>query len=323
MNILVTGAAGFIGSHLSERLVELGHTVRGVDCLSDFYSPELKELNVNTLKKKGVQFFPLDLAIDDLDTAVQDVAIVYHSAAQPGLSATTTYETYLRNNITATYRLIEAVRPVSSLKGFINLSTSSVYGFAATGSEESEPKPTSYYGVTKLAAEQLVLAYERDKGFPACSLRLFSVYGPRERPEKLYPKLIHCIFEDKPFPLFEGSEQHLRSYTYIADIVDGLVAAMDKLDTCIGEIFNIGTDTAVTTGEGIRIVEEIIGKQANIQRKPKRAGDQLKTHANIEKARRLLGYNPTTMPGEGLEKEVAWYKQYILGKIDLYGPSRT
>jgi len=318
MNILVTGAAGFIGSHLSERLIALGHTVRGVDCFTDFYTPALKELNARTLQAQGGQFFPLDLATDDLSPAVEDIELVYHAAAQPGISATTSYETYVRNNLTATYRLFEAVKSVSALKGFINLSTSSVYGAFATESETIEPKPTSYYGVSKLAAEQLVLAYQRDKKFPACSLRLFSVYGPRERPEKLYPKLIDCMFKDKPFPLFEGSEQHLRSYTFVGDIVDGLIAAMNNFDRCIGEIFNIGTDLAITTGEGIRIVEDLIGKPARIQRKPKRAGDQLKTHANIEKARRLLGYNPTTTPRKGLQQEVEWYKQYILGKINLY-----
>lgn len=316
MNILVTGAAGFIGSHLSERLIDLGHTVRGVDCMTDFYARILKELNVEALKKKGVLLLPLDLAEDELSAAVQDIDIVYHSAAQPGLSSSVTFETYARNNITATYRLLEAVKHSSSLKGFINISTSSVYGADATGNEATEPKPTSYYGVTKLAAEQLVLAYARNQGLPACSVRLFSVYGPRERPEKLYPKLIRCIFEEKPFPLYEGSEHHQRSYSYVGDIVDGLIAILENLNRCLGEIFNIGTDTWITTGEGIRIVEEIIGKQARIARTSKRPGDQLRTHANIEKARSTLGYNPTTLPQEGLKKEVEWYKEYILGKIE-------
>lgn len=317
MNILVTGAAGFVGSHLAERLVALGHAVWGVDCFTDYYARVLKELNANTLTSKGVTFMPLDLAEDDLSPAVKDVDVVYHLAAQPGISTTVTFETYARNNITATYRLLEAVKQVSSFRCFINVSTSSVYGFEATGDEMSEPKPTSYYGVTKLAAEQLVLSYTRDQGFPACSLRLFSVYGPRERPEKLYPKLIRSILEDSEFPLFEGSEQHWRSYTYVGDAVDGLVAALDNLDQCVGEIFNIGTDTAITTGEGMRIVEEIIGKQARITRRPRRSGDQTKTQANIEKARRVLGYTPTTTAREGLEKEVEWYKGHIFGKIDF------
>ncbi len=317
MNILVTGAAGFIGSHLAERLIDLGHSVQGLDCFTDYYARALKELNASQVKDKGVVFLPLDLAEDDFSAVVNDVEIVYHVAAQPGISAATTFETYVRNNITATHRLLEAVKQSPSFRGFINISTSSVYGADASGDETTEPKPTSYYGVTKLAAEQLALAYTRDQGSPACSLRLFSVYGPRERPDKLYSKLIRCILEDKEFPLCEGSEHHLRSYTYIGDAIDGLVAALDNFDRCIGEIFNIGTDITLTTEEGIRTVEEVIGKPARIIMAPRRPGDQSKTHANIEKARRLLGYDPTTTLREGVEKTVEWYKQHILGKIDF------
>jgi UDP-glucuronate 4-epimerase len=314
MNILVTGAAGFIGSHLAERLVALGHTVRAVDSVTDYYARELKELNIRDIQARGVSFLPLDLAEDDLRAAVRDVQIIYHLAAQPGLSATTTFETYLRNNITATQRLLEAAQSSSSFQGLVNISTSSVYGFDATGDETTEPKPTSFYGVTKLAAEQLVLSYARDHGMPNCSLRLFSVYGPRERPEKLYHGLIRSIFADQEFPIFEGSEQHLRSYTYIDDIIDGLVLVLNHLDRCAGEIFNIGSATAITTGEGIRMIEELIGKPAKLVRKPRRTGDQLKTHANIEKARRILGYTPRIAAREGLAAQVAWYEQRVLGR---------
>ena len=315
MRILVTGAAGFIGSHLAERLVDLGHQVVGLDCLTPYYARSLKELNVQAIKNRGVRFLSLDLARHDLAAAVQDVDYVYHLAAQPGISAATPFETYARNNITATHRLLESLRDQPRLQGFVNIGTSSIYGADATGPETTEPRPTSYYGVTKLTAEQLVLARARDEGFPACSLRLFSVYGPRERPEKLYPKLIGCILEDREFPLYQGSKNHLRSFTYVGDIVDGLVAVMDHMPQCVGEILNIGSDTAITTGEGIRIVEEIIGQPARFTIKPKRPGDQLRTHANIDKARRILGYAPKTMPREGLAEEVAWYRDEIFDKV--------
>lgn len=318
MNILVTGAAGFIGSHLSERLSDLGHTVVGLDCLNDNYTLALKKRNVDDLAAKGITVLPLDLSEADLSAAVQGVEIVYHAAAQPGISASTPFQTYVKNNVNATYRLVEALRPSDTFRGLINISTSSVYGFEATKDETAETKPASYYGVTKLAAEQLILAYHRDRGFPACSMRLYSVYGPRERPEKLYPKLIGCILEDRPFPLFEGSEHHMRSYTYVGDIVDGLVAALDNMERCVGEIFNIGSDTAVSTGKGIQTVEEIIGRKVRLDRRPRRPGDQLKTHAKIDKARRVLGYNPSTPIEEGLRETVAWYEERILGKIDLW-----
>ena len=316
MNVLVTGAAGFLGSHLAERLVGLGHSVRGLDCMLDNYALSLKQLNVEQITARGVTFLPLDLAADDLQSAVQDADLVYHFAAQPGLSATASFADYVRNNITATHRLLEGTKLVPTLQGFVNIATSSVYGSEATGDETSEPKPTSYYGVTKLAAEQLALAYHRDQGVPACSLRPFSVYGPRERPEKLYPKLIRSILEGTEFPLFEGSEDHVRSYTYVGDVIDGFVAVLDNLEHCIGEIFNIGTESTITTGEGIRIVEEIIGRPAKLAPKPRRPGDQLRTEANIGKARRMLGYNPSTTPREGLQIMVEWYKEYVVGRVD-------
>jgi UDP-glucuronate 4-epimerase len=313
MRILVTGAAGFIGSHLTERLLTKGHAVVGLDCLTDYYARGLKELNVEAIQRAGATFLPIDLAVDALDEAVADVDVVYHLAAQPGISASTPFETYARNNITATYRLLVALQRRRGFPPLINISTSSVYGADATGPETTEPRPTSYYGVTKLAAEQLVLAEQRERGAPTCSLRLFSVYGPRERPEKLYPQLIGAILDERPFPLFAGSEAHVRSYTYVGDIVDGLVAVLDHLDACVGEILNIGTDQAITTGEAIDIVQEIMGKAAIIERHPPRPGDQQRTHACIDKARRLLGYEPTTTPREGLAREVAWYRDEIRG----------
>jgi nucleoside-diphosphate-sugar epimerase len=315
MDILVTGAAGFIGSHLAERLAAEGHTVRGLDCLTEYYAPALKEQNVQDLKRQGIDLLRLDLAHDDLDAAVRDVDFVYHSAAQPGLSAAATFQDYLQNNVVATQRLLAAVQRSSNLQGLVFLSTSSVYGTYATGDENSEPRPTSHYGVTKLAAEQLVLARQRAQGLPACSLRLFSVYGPRERPEKLYSKLIRAILEGVEFPLYQGSEHHLRSYTYVDDAVDGLLAVLHHWDKCVGQIFNIGTDATITTGEGIRIVEEIVGRRAIISPQPKRQGDQLKTQADIKKARRILGYDPGTPPREGLAKQVEWYRTRIWGKV--------
>lgn len=312
MRIVVTGAAGFIGSHLAERLHHDGHEVRGIDCLTDYYDVRLKQRNAADLAATGIPLLKLDLAEDDLRDALGDAEIVYHLAAQPGISATTGFSAYLRNNVVATQRILDTVRSSTSLRCLVYGSTSSVYGAHATDSEDAAPQPTSAYGVTKLAGEQLALAAWRDQRTPCCSLRLFSVYGPRERPEKLYPKLIRAIHEDAEFPLYEGSEHHLRSYTYVADAVAGLAAVLDRLPQVMGEIINIGCDTQITTGEGIAIVERIMGRPARIRRVPRRAGDQLNTLANIGKARRLLDYDPRTKPVDGLRAEVEWMKQSVL-----------
>ena len=311
MKIIVTGAAGFIASHWAERLAQAGHEVVGIDNFNDYYDPALKEANAAEVTAADVKITRLDLAEDDLRPVLQGADFIYHLAAQPGISATTSFEDYLRNNVVATHRLLLAAQEVSSLQCFVNIGTSSIYGRHATDSEDTPPKPTSYYGVTKLAAEQLVLAKQREEGFPACSLRIFSVYGPRERPEKLYTKLIQNILTDTPFPLFEGSEQHSRSFTYVGDIVAGFTAVLHHPDRAIGEIFNIGSDTEITTGQGIALVEDIIGKKAIIQHVPKRPGDQLQTCANIEKAGRILGYEPRTAMREGLTEHVAWCEKRL------------
>ncbi len=317
MKILVTGAAGFIGSHLAERLAKTGHEVSGVDCFSDYYARSLKELNAADVKKSGARIFELDLAADDLCEAVKGVEVVYHCAAQPGISDSTTFDDYKRNNITATHRLLDVLKGSPCLKMFVNVSTSSVYGKFATESEEAVPEPASFYGVTKLAAERMAITYGAENNMPVCSLRLFSVYGPRERPEKLYPKLIRSILEDTEFPLYEGSKKHLRSFTYVDDIVDGFVAVLENMDACAGEIINIGWDKERSTADGIKAVEDALGKKAKFKKVPARQGDQLRTCANIDKARRLLGYDPKTKLVDGVKTEVDWYKEKIFEKIDF------
>ncbi len=318
MRVLITGAAGFIGSHLAQKLAKCGHDVVGVDCFSPYYSRELKELNASALLANDVPVLRLDLSSDPLEEMLDGVNVVFHAAAQPGISNTTSFDDYLCNNIVATRRLAEACIQAPDFRGFVNVATSSVYGLYATEDENAPPKPTSYYGVTKLAAEQLVLAYCREGRLPACSVRLFSVYGPRERPEKLYPRLIHSILTDTEFPLYEGSLQHSRSFTYVDDILAGFLAVLDRLGDCRGEIFNLGSDIEITTAEGIAIVEGILGTRARTKIVPKRAGDQRRTHANITKARKLLGYTPETPPEDGLRREVAWYKDEIFGKVNPY-----
>lgn len=308
MRILVTGAAGFIASHLCEKLRDLGHEVVGLDNFNDYYSPALKRLNASDLKAKGIDVIEIDLN-DNLQTVFKNpYDYIYHLAAQPGISAETPLSDYVTNNIFATQNLLDAVAKYNpNLKSFINIATSSVYGLVANVDENVPAKPISFYGSTKLAAEQLVLGQQRLGKLKACSIRLYSVYGPRERPEKLYTKLIENLYSDKPFPLFEGSVKHERSFTYVGDIVDGLVTIIGKEEEVNGEIINLGTDEVHTTQEGINLVEEIMHKKLIIDHKPARKGDQEKTSAVIDKARRLLGYEPKVTFKKGLEQQVQWY----------------
>lgn len=309
MNILVTGASGFIGSHTSERLTSLGHHVIGVDNFNDYYSLDLKQLNAKALSDKGVTIIKKDLRDNDLATVLpKDIDYIFHFAAQPGISASSTFEDYFTNNIIATKNLIDYALQLNNLKLFVNIGTSSIYGLEATFPESIAPKPASHYGVTKLTAEQLVLQKSREQKFDACSLRLYSVIGPRERPEKMYTKLIACAYNKTAFPLYDGSAAHLRSFTYVGDIVDGIVSVISNETKVNGEIINLGTEVEHTTQDGIDAVESVIGEKINIDHVAARAGDQLRTKANIDKARALLNYNPQTTLLEGVRAQVEWYK---------------
>ncbi|WP_281847533.1 NAD-dependent epimerase/dehydratase family protein [Olleya namhaensis] len=309
MKILVTGAAGFIGSHTCERLHDLGHDVVGLDNFNDYYSLALKTLNEKALLEKGIKIIKTDLRADNLAEALpKDINYIFHFAAQPGISASSTFEDYFTNNIIATKNLIDYALECNNLELFVNIGTSSIYGLEATFPETKAPEPASHYGVTKLAAEQLVLQKSREKLFKSCSLRLYSVIGPRERPEKMYTKLIACAYNGEAFPLYEGSATHLRSFTYVGDIVDGIVSVVGNDTKVDGEIINLGTEVEHTTQDGIEAVEQVIGQTIKIDHVKARVGDQLRTKANIDKARKLLNYNPQTTLLEGVKAQVEWYK---------------
>jgi len=313
MNILVTGVAGFIGSHTAERLSDSGYHVIGVDNFNDYYSLDLKQLNTKSLEDKGVNIIKKDLRDPDLSSVLpKDITYIFHFAAQPGISATSSFEDYFSNNVIATKNLIDYALQCKDLKLFVNIATSSIYGLEATFPESVAVKPASHYGVTKLAAEQLVLQKSRELQMKACSLRLYSVIGPRERPEKMYTKLIACGLNDEAFPLYEGSDKHLRSFTYVGDIVDGIVSVIGNETKVDGEVINLGTEVEHTTQEGIEAVEKVLGKSININVVPKRAGDQSRTKANIDKARRLLNYNPQTTLLESVTHQVNWFKENFI-----------
>ncbi len=310
MKVLITGAAGFIGSHAAERFHELGFEVIGLDNFSSYYDVSLKELNAKTLSNKNIEILRLDLCTDDLIKELpSQVDYVLHFSAHPGISASSSFEDYLLNNIVATQNLLAWIETLENKPFFINIATSSIYGLEATQEEDQLPLPASSYGVTKLAAEQLVFSYIRRGLLKGTSLRLYSVYGPRERPDKLYTRLIDCGLNHKNFPLFEGSEKHIRSFTYVKDIIDGITSVIGKEEICNGEIINLGNETESATAEGIAAVEKILGVKINMNLIPARSGDQLQTKANIDKAKRLLNYNPQTTLLEGVKAQVKWFKE--------------
>ena len=318
MRILVTGVAGYIGSNLAFRAKEIGLEVLGIDGFTDYYDPAIKRSTAASLELAGVEVFEGDLtdAASAMPPYLKGVDAVVHLAGQPGISGATSWEDYQRNNVLATHQLVEAVKEVGTSLKFVNISSSSVYGFHAMDRESAAPKPASWYGVTKLAAEQEVMAAQRSGDFSACSLRLFSVFGERERPEKLFPKLIRAIDRGLEFPLFEGSLEHQRSFTYVRDVCEGILGTLENWNRADGEIFNLGTDHCFTTGEAIRTVEEIMGKKADLKTVPQRLGDQKATHANIDKIGSAIGWEPKTSLKEGLTKMVDWYRSEVKGKID-------
>tara|TARA_R110002020_G_scaffold475949_1_gene714828 strand:+ start:758 stop:1696 length:939 start_codon:yes stop_codon:yes gene_type:complete len=312
MKILVTGIAGFIGSHLAERLHKNGHKVVGLDNFSDYYDVKLKRENASKLIQLGIRLIERDLRVEHLVMALDtDIDYIFHCAAQPGIASKSTFENYLSNNVIATHNLADFSTQFLSLKMFINIGTSSIYGKDVFCDEEQMAKPISDYGVTKLAAEQLVMSQTRLGNFPACSLRLYSVYGSRERPDKMFSQLIDCGLNDKLFPLFEGSLAHKRSFTHIRDIIDGIVSVIGKENECNGQIINLGTDKEYTTEQGIEMVEKLLNTKIAITNKPARIGEQLRTKAIIDKASKLLNYEPVVELMEGVQEQIQNYRNKI------------
>lgn len=308
---MVTGAAGFVGSHLSEALTARGVEVVGVDTFIPYYPREIKENNLATLRtRSNFHFYEVDLRTGELAPLLNGCEVVFHLAAMPGLMKSwSNFSLYNTCNCDATLRLLEAARAVG-LGQFIHVSTSSVYGKEATQGEDAKLQPFSPYGITKLAAENLCRAFESNFGLPITILRYFSVYGPRQRPDMAYNILIRTLLTGGTFTMFGDGEQ-TRSNTFVSDCVKATMLAADKRDVALGQVFNVGGGEIVSLNEVIHRLEELTGKKANIERKPPRPGDQKHTAANIENAKRLLGYAPTTPYAEGLKAQVEWQRALL------------
>ena len=305
MRIVVTGAAGFIGSTLSEALVADGHDVVGLDAFIDYYPRPMKEANLAALADApAFRFGEVDLRTDDLDPWLDGADAILHEAAMAGLMRSwTDLELYTSCNILATNRLIEAARR-ARVRRFVLASTSSVYGTEAVGDEDRPLEPSSPYGITKLAAEKLVLAHVALHEFPATIIRYFSIYGPRQRPDMAYHKFIEAMLDRQPITVYGDGEQ-TRSNTYIDDAVTGTILALER--GAMGGIYNIGGGRTISLNEAIALIGEHVGVEPIVEREAARPGDQRHTSADVARARAALGYSPTVEPAEGLARQVAWH----------------
>jgi nucleoside-diphosphate-sugar epimerase len=313
MRVLVTGCAGFVGSHLSEALIARGHEVVGVDCFTDYYARAQKEDNLRRLRfEPRFTLHEADLATAELAPLVAGVDLVYHQAGQPGVRASwgDNFATYTVNNVLATQRLLEAVKE-RPLKKFVYASSSSIYGDAEAypTSETTLPKPVSPYGVTKLSAEQLVYLYWRNFGLPTVSLRYFTVYGPRQRPDMAFHRFIRAILADRPIQVFGDGEQ-TRDFTFVGDIVAANLAA-GRCDAA-GVVCNIGGGSRVSVNQVLATLARILDRPLHVRYAGNERGDVRHTSADTSLAAQLLGYAPQVDLERGLAAEVAWVEQALL-----------
>ncbi len=304
MKCLVTGAAGFIGSHLCEQLLQSNHTVVGLDAFIPYYPRAIKEANLARFRSHpGFSFHPLDLRCDPLDAALEGVEAIFHLAAMPGLPRSwTDFEVYESCNLLGTQRLLEATRGMASLRRFLYGSTSSVYGRYGSGDETLPLRPISPYGVTKLAAENLCRAYADECGLPLVVLRYFSVYGPGQRPDMGYHRFIEALLAGRPV-VVHGDGLQSRGNTYISDCI---AATMAALEAPVAEIYNVGGGETANVWEILSKLERIVGCRAAVRREPARPGDQRVTAADTTKLLRHFGWQPRVGLDEGLARQVEW-----------------
>lgn len=308
MRALVTGAAGFIGSHLSERLIADGHEVVGVDCFTDYYPRRIKEKNLERLRAENrFSFVEADLNALDVSALVSGVDWIFHQAAQAGVRASwgETFRIYTRLNIDATQRLLEAVKGSTTLKKFVYASSSSVYGDVATLPmvEDHPTHPLSPYGVTKLAAEHLAVLYTRNFAVPTASLRYFTVYGPRQRPDMAFHKFFKAALAGEEISVY-GDGTQTRDFTYVSDAVEANLRAAQSAPP--GAVLNIGGGSRVSVREVLTLVEELVGKPVRVRYLETQHGDMKDTVADTTRAREQIGYRPLVSLRDGLARERDW-----------------
>ena len=302
----MTGAAGFIGSHLVDRLLAGGVTVTGVDCFTDYYDPALKrQYLAAALAHPRFRLLELELGTADL-SALPAVQVVFHQAAQAGVRSSwgADFAAYTHHNVLATQRLLERYRG-EPLERFVYASSSSVYGDAERypTAETMLPRPISPYGVTKLAGEHLALLYARNFGLPVVALRYFTVYGPRQRPDMAFHRFCRAMLSGEPITVY-GDGKQSRDFTFIADAIEGNLRAW-RTPNAWG-VYNLGGGSQVEVREAIAILEEALGVKATLRFEPRPPGDPLRTRADATRIRADLGFAPATDIRVGLAAEAEW-----------------
>ncbi len=303
MRYVVTGAAGFIGSHLAESLVAGGHDVVGLDCFTDYYDPALKEENA-----RGLDVRRVDLAEDPLDFSGVDG--VFHLAGQPGVrSFGDVFPLYLRRNALASQRVFEAAARDGARVVFA--SSSSVYGATERypTPEDAEPQPLSPYGITKLACEHLAAAHAREFGLDCVVLRYFNAFGPRQRPDMAFTRIVFALAEGGQFELY-GDGSQSRSWTYVGDVVAATIAAMERGSGT----YNVGGALEASMNESIELLERISGRTLDVRRHPAVPGDQKRTKADTTRIRGELGWEPQVTLDEGLSRQWQWASDRVTSR---------
>jgi UDP-glucuronate 4-epimerase len=308
MRALVTGCAGFIGSHLTESLLDDGSGVIGIDCFNDNYGRPEKLRNLRRVSDwDNFEFAPIDLARGDLADIVGECEVVFHLAAEPGVRASwgRRFESYVRNNVMATQHLLEAAS-AQELQRFVYASSSSIYGQAERlpTSEDVLPRPFSPYGMTKLSGEHLCLAYHANYGVPAVTLRYFSVYGPRQRPDMAFNRFCRAALQGERIQVL-GDGRQTRDFTFVADVVEATRAAA-TIPNLEGRVYNIGGGARVRLSQAISVLEDLAGKPIGVDHFPALPGDVRDTGADIAKAKTELDYEPVTDLRKGLSAQLEW-----------------
>jgi UDP-glucuronate 4-epimerase len=308
---LVTGCAGFIGSHLAESLLADGHEVVGIDCFTDNYPRAHKQANLTAAREHDrFTFVNADLVAVGAERLLDGCDVVFHLAAEPGVRSSwgQRFDRYLRNNIRATQRLLEASARAPERR-IVYASSSSVYceSERLPTPEHAAPQPLSPYGVTKLAAEQLCRLYHANHGVDAVALRFFSVYGPRQRPDMAFRRFCEAIVAGAPIEIF-GDGHQTRDFTYVADIVAATRAA-GEANTEPGRVVNIGGGDAVSVNRALETLAGLVGRPLDVRRRERQSGDVRDTGANTDRARTELGFAPATDLETGLAAELAWVRE--------------